>query len=98
MHGNNKYSFGMNPEVVMLTEHMQMVAGYNRLLEVQGYAVVIEGVNTEYEVEVSKMSEEKIEMVIAEISKSLYEKFNRTVTKIGNKLFVSAPHLVEEAI
>ena len=32
-----KYSHKMNPEVLMLTEHMQMVAGDNRLFEVQSY-------------------------------------------------------------
>lgn len=87
-----KYSLPMDPEALMLTEHMQRIAGDNCLFERQGYKVVIEGRNTPHEVKVSKMPDEKVDTVIEAMSSALYEKFNRSVTRVGDKLFVSEPY------
>lgn len=93
MSKKRKLTQQMDPEVLMITEHMQMIAGDNKLLETIPLMVVIEGRNTFSYVEVSAISEKALEAVIADMSEKLFQKCSRLVTRQRDRLLVSAPQI-----
>ncbi len=80
-------------EVLMIVEHMQQIAGDNRIIATVPLKVVIEGRNTGNVVEITAMSEKAVINVVQQMSDRLYEKFNRLVTWQRDKLYVSAPQV-----